>query len=498
MPFAHFAEYARHRASQLVLAIARDRIKDMVMQNRKRPSLFNVLRQNNSRRRTPDENGNDIRNSVAIALIASGMVLGGGGSSNPLTEIVLQLIAALLMAVWCLAPGEAPRRISGWVPLVCALVVALPLIQLIPLPPSIWHALPGRDVEIASLSLVGRESAWMPWSVTPSRTLAAFLAMIPALAMMWFVASLDERGRNGVLRAIAVMALVSVVLGAFQLAAPTDKVPSFYSYIHRGYVIGFQANRNAEVDVLLIGVLAATALFAGRDTRSRQRASAMIVYGAMVLVLLSGAVLSGSRGGILLIPATALFALLIVQPGGFFARRTLIGICAVALVGVLAAWVLRDNAAIGKVAARFAADKDFRTELWTDTMYAIGQYWPFGGGMGSFVQLMTPVERLEVVDPTLPSRAHNDYLEILLEGGIFGVLLIVAIATCFILMALKSWKTGVVTRAHSRFAFAAFFIVAAHSLVDYPLRSMSLAMLVGAAAGLLAPSVSARGRSNAQ
>jgi len=470
----------------------------MVMQSRKRPSLITVLRQNNSRRRTADETGNDIRHAVAISLIASGMILGGGGTSNPVTEILLQLIAALLMAVWCLAPGQAPRKVSLWVPVVCLLVIALPLIQLIPLPPSIWHTLPGRDVEIASLALVGRENSWMPWSITPGRTLAVFIAMIPPLAMMWFVAALDERGRNGVLRAIAVMALVSVVLGAFQLAAPIDKVPSFYSYIHRGYVIGFQANRNAEVDVLLIGALATTALFAGRDTRVRQQAPAMVIYAMTMMLLLSGAVLSGSRGGILLIPATALFALLIVQPGGFFARRTLIGISVIALVGLIAAWLLRDNAAIGKVAARFAADKDFRAELWTDTVYAIGQYWPFGGGMGSFIELMTPVERLEVVDPTLPSRAHNDYLEILLEGGIFGIALIAAITICLIIMALKSWKSGSVTRAHGRFAFAAFFIIAAHSLVDYPFRSMSLAMLVGAAAGLLAPAGSTRGQSNAQ
>jgi O-antigen ligase len=118
--------------------------------------------------------------------------------------------------------------------------------------------------------------------------------------------------------------------------------------------------------------------------------------------------------------------------------------------------------------------------------------------MGSFIELMTPVERLEVVDPTLPSRAHNDYLEILLEGGIFGIALIAAITICLIVMALKSWKSGSVTRAHGRFAFAAFFIIAAHSLVDYPFRSMSLAMLVGAAAGLLAPAGSTRGQSNAQ
>lgn len=450
------------------------------------PPLLRVLLRRNSRRRTPDENGRDIRVMVAMAMVAAGIVLGGGGTTNPLTEVLLQLLAAALMIAWAAAPGRAPRALSGWPLAICAIVVFLPAVQLIPLPPSIWQALPGREVERASLALVGAADRWMPWSIAPAQTLAVLLAMIPPLATMCMVASLDDDGRDNVLRVVLTLCLVSVGLGALQIAAPPGMTPTFYPYHHTGFVIGFQANKNAEVDVLLIGLLATAAVYMARPAR-RRHGTAMILTGAAALVLLFGAIFTGSRGGILLIPAAVLAALLMMQKDSIFGRRTMIVIAASALVALASAWTLRDNAALGKVAARFAADKDFRTELWTDTAYAIGQYWPVGGGMGTFVQLMTPVERLEVLDETVPSRAHNDFLELLLESGVVGPLVLAILAICVAFMIVKAMKRKEVTRPHLYFAVATFFIIAAHSVVDYPLRSMSLAMLSGVAAGLVAP-----------
>ncbi|MEO0031026.1 MAG: hypothetical protein RIS94_784 [Pseudomonadota bacterium] len=450
------------------------------------PSFFHVLRQTNSRRRTSIEAGREWRVGITILLLIAGIVLGGGGTSNPLTEVMLQLVALALVAAWAFAPGVAPRNPSGWVTTLGLLVLAVPAAQLVPLPPQLWHMLPGREVEIASLTLIGRENAWMPWTVAPALTLAVLLAMIPGLIMMWFVASLDEPAKDRLLLAVAGMALASVVLGTLQLAAPSGRTPTFYDYVHQGFVIGFQANKNAEVDLLLIGLLALAAHYARPQPRARKQALAL-AYAAAALVLLAGAILTGSRAGILLVPAAVVLALFTLPPKGLAARRTMIAVVAVAFLAIGTAWMLRDNAVLGRVALRFATDRDFRSELWTDTIFAIGQYWPFGGGMGTFTQLMTPVERLEVLDVTLPSRAHNDYLELLLESGIFGPLVIVAIIGCVGLMLRRSSQYGTLPRPHKLFALAAFFVIAAHSLVDYPMRSMSLAILAGMAAGLVVP-----------
>jgi O-antigen ligase len=451
----------------------------------RRTTLFSVLSQSNSRRLSPEEIGREWRTLLAVALVAAGLVLGGGGTSNPLTEVILQVLAALLIGVWCMTPDPAAWN-DRCLPLVWVLVLALPLVQLVPLPPSVWQALPGRELARDALTLVGKGDAWMPLSLAPAQTLAVVLAIVPPLALMGLVATLDLRGRQMVLRAIVAVCILSVIIGAFQLVAPAGQTLSFYDYIHRGWVIGFQASRNAEVDVLLIGLLSVAALYA-LGPSPRVAGSRGLLYGAVALVMIVGAIFTGSRGGIVLIPVAVLGALLMLQRGSIAGRGTLIAASGMLLAGVLAAWSLRDNVALGRVAARFAADRDFRTELWTDTLYAIGQYWPVGGGMGSFVTLMTPVERLEVVDPTLPSRAHNDYLELLLESGIVGPIVVAIVLTLLVLVAVRSWRLGPGHRVQVKFASAAIFIIAAHSLVDYPMRSMSLAMLAATAAGFLFP-----------
>ena len=61
---------------------------------------------------------------------------------------------------------------------------------------------------------------------------------------------------------------------------------------------------------------------------------------------------------------------------------------------------------------------DTRFDLWQDTLTAIGNFWPVGSGLGSFSRAILPSERFAVIDETFPNRAHNDYLEFLLEAGL--------------------------------------------------------------------------------
>ena len=121
---------------------------------------------------------------VVMAALAVALVLGGGGTTNPGTEMILQPLVALLLALPLLHPkladGLGPIPRPAWV--IAALVLVIPVLQLIPLPPAIWHSLPDRAPEIASLSLIGQADRWMPWSMAPARTFISFLAMVvPAL-----------------------------------------------------------------------------------------------------------------------------------------------------------------------------------------------------------------------------------------------------------------------------------------------------------------------------
>ena len=209
--------------------------------------------------------------------------------------------------------------------------------------------------------------------------------------------------------------------------------------------------------------------------------------GAALLVLVT-CVLTGSRTGIALIVPVLIACSFIFIPyrGAAWNRKHLAaagGLLALLLGGI---FLFNHNPALQRVAARFGVPDDSRPGLWADTWYAIGQYWPSGSGLGTFVPTFVALEPLEAVDPSIPNRAHNDYLELILEAGAPGIALFLACVLVVLFMAWRSWKGNAGERWQTLFGIATLAVVAVHSAIDYPLRSMALACLAAIAAGLLA------------
>ena len=428
---------------------------------------------------------------IAAALLALTLVLGGGGSPAPLLEIALQGGVALAALTILIASPATIQQIPTAAWRIAALVVIIPLVQLIPLPPSWWQALPGRAAQLAALELSGPADGWRALTLSPSRTLASLLAALSAMLCLVLAAALDRRGRYRLMATVAGIGVLSLLVGAAQLSGGAGNPFRFFDR-EQIFLTAFQANHNSTADLLLAAMLALAAWarhWLDRGTvqpSGWQLAAAVIVAdGVMILAL----VLAGSRAGIALLPIALVFQYLILQPDARFnwAKAGLSAIGTLAL-GIAAFFVLRHNRAIEAIAGRFDFTGEFRVELWRDSLYALGQYWPAGSGQGTFVPVMMAVERLEVVDPTLPNRAHNDYLELLIGAGLPGALVIAAVGVLVlhaIWRALRQPPAG--SRSQVLFATGTLVIMAVHSLVDYPLRSMALAALTATAVGLLIP-----------
>jgi O-antigen ligase len=429
--------------------------------------------------------------------VACAIVLGGGGTPNPTTEIILQLVFATLVVawIWLGRREEAQVRADRWTFPLIALILALPIVQLVPLPPALWQAVPGRADAAAALELVGAADAWRPLSLSPSRTLASLLAMVPAAFCIYGTASLTLAERRLVILAIVVVAVAGGLLGMIQLLSGGEGL-NFYRVFSRGWVTGFQANRNAEADVLLIALLALAVLvgsaMTGDRAGARGRKPAILLGAAVGVFLLVVTVLTGSRAGMALaLLALAVAGLIIVPTRDSDESRSLGSLLALAALPVLAGLAVLGTAVsgsipVGRALARFGETGDPRIDLWQDTMFAISQYWPAGVGMGGFGPTILAAERLEFVNRTFPNRAHNDYLEIGLESGLFGYLAVVAAGALVIAMAIRSWRALPAMRRQILFGLGALMIVGLHSAVDYPLRSMALASLAGIAAGMVA------------
>lgn len=310
-------------------------------------------------------------------------------------------------------------------------------------------------------------------------------------------ASLSLRGRALVIQVNACVALASALLGAAQVSLG-EAGPHLYAASNTG-VVGFQANKNAEADVLLIGLVALAAALApaldvgraGARASSGRRAAWIMLAGGAV-VLLFATLLTNSRMGIVLIPVAVMGAWAILAAGGvgvLGVRRPLVWLPLALMAAAGGAAVLAEvNLALGAVFSRFAVHDDFRRELWRDGWFALTRSWPSGIGVGGAEQALMAAERLEVVRPSEPNRVHNDYLEFVLEGGVLAIAVLLAGAGLAGRAAWREWRARAGDRAQIVLGCAVLAILALHSLVDYPLRSMALACLGGVAAGLLAPS----------
>jgi O-antigen ligase len=106
-------------------------------------------------------------------------------------------------------------------------------------------------------------------------------------------------------------------------------------------------------------------------------------------------------------------------------------------------------------------------------MRAVRDFLPWGSGLGSFRSVYQLYESRDQISTTYVVHAHDDYLELALELGVGGILLIIAFLAWWARAVWRAWRdadAGIYARAAS-IATAAILV---HSLVDFPLRTAAI------------------------
>src|SRR3990172_3848379 len=101
--------------------------------------------------------------SLCVVVVVASLLLGGGTRGGFLSDAILQLIAIplLFVSLWRLLETPLTKQIRMAL-FFCIAVVAIPLVQLIPLPPWLWTALPGRGPSAEAFEILGQKTPWMP------------------------------------------------------------------------------------------------------------------------------------------------------------------------------------------------------------------------------------------------------------------------------------------------------------------------------------------------
>jgi len=420
--------------------------------------------------------------AAAMALVAASFVLGGASRENLLRLMVVELVSLPLLALALRAFAHRPRRSGPTFPLILlGLVVAVPVLQLIPLPADLWTRLPGRGAELEALSAAGLRPAWAPASLAPDQTLNSALALAPPVAMFLGGLGLGAPAHRALAGLWLILALAGLALGAAQLAAPAAGPVYLYATTNPGSLVGFFANRNHEASFLLAVMPLAVALAKGA------RPMAAWLLGLFCLLAIVGLGVIGSRAGVLLAGPAILACLAIawrsgpafVRPWGTLAAA---GAACAAVAGVA---LLGPTPILQRFGGHIASE--FRFQAWPQVIAAADPFLPLGAGVGAFDRVFRAAEPLEMVGPTYFNHAHNDYLELWLETGWIGAALLAAFLIWLARAGWSAWARGGEPGASLRPAAAVTIILLLlHSAVDYPLRTTALATLFAFCCAVLA------------
>lgn len=425
---------------------------------------------------------------LTASLMIVAALAGGASQMHSLRLALVELVGLALLAA-CLiqklyADGPTVHSRHAFAATLSVLVVAIPLVQLVPLPPAVWTNLPGREQLTLALGVVGMEPGWAPISLAPDQTWKAALALIPPLGMVCAVVGL---GADRAGRLIWVLGAITAVNIAWGLAQAATAAPVLYLWpsTDAGAVSGLFANRNHFATLCLM-ILPFAAVRIGYGLRHRKFGLEICCWVVLAAISLLALLIIGSRAGIVLLPPLVLLSVLAAWIAA--GRPRISGRLFLISAGVIVVVVGLGVLAAQPTLARFGvAGVDVgRLGGWPIVVDAAQSFLPVGSGVGSFDTVYRSVEPMERLTPLYFNHAHNEYLEIWLETGWLGVVATMAFLVWFARRSWTAWLGQAATaRDLQRAASLAILICLLHSVADYPMRTEMILVTFSFACGLL-------------
>jgi O-antigen ligase len=403
------------------------------------------------------------------------------------------------------SPENAQNVRSTQKPLFVAagLFFCMLVVQLTPLPPSFTSPW----LEANGLSLVaggrGDSTAWRTLSLTPEPTWGTLPSIIAPVALFAAVSQLTAAARFRLVAIVIAVATLGLLLGFMQIAQGPQSGLRFFHFTNPTEAVGFFANRNHFAAQLYVALVFAAVSFSfvaqdfvKRGTLDSRGILWFVGAGVLLIAMIAGLALARSRAGLVLtaVAIAGIAAVFVREERGAGAGRSSrsrsVRRITFAVLGL--AVLFATQFGLQRVMTRLEADTlgDLRLALTPTTLRTGLESLPFGTGLGSFVRVYGVKETDEDLFTGYANRAHNDWAELLLETGVFGI----AIGALFFWWLAKrviaAWRPREAARADhhltlQRAASNVIGLLLAHSLVDYPLRTTALVSVFALACALL-------------
>lgn len=428
---------------------------------------------------------------IAFAFFVALVALMGGGSRSDIQSLVVLRPSAVLFlayALFCIT-SEQVREIKAPLLIVAALML-LALLQLVPLPASLWSGLPAREPIVEISAVLGMSDIARPLSLDPNRTWNTLFALFIPLAAVALAGIQAPSYRKLLLPVLVAVGLLSAAFGFLQAIGASGL--RLYAITHEDYPVGLFANKNHQAVMLLFLMVVGSWLASGSDPR-RYSPNAL-VGGALtlILVLFPLLILTGSRAGLALsVPALALCAWFlfhapatqnILRRAGArskFVVGTIAGVMIVPLVSVFAVLATSGRKTALSRLFEVEAAEEARWSVFPLLVRMVRDFLPFGAGFGSFENVFNIYEPSEALSTRYMNQAHNDLLQLVLEGGLPALAILLVALGWLILSCWRLWRSSPREgRMAALFFGGSIALWLAASLVDYPLRTPLVATLV--------------------
>ncbi|MGV8921403.1 MAG: O-antigen ligase family protein [Pseudomonas sp.] len=418
-------------------------------------------------------------------------MLGGVTVDDTSADELLQLAAlpVIAWATWRLSAERISRTMTMALALM-ALLIALPLWQLLPLPHALGMAGAARPDLAADLAVAGVPIAKTHASLSVLATERSLWSLLPALAL--FLGALMLRGQavRRILQLVLGLVLASAAFAFYQLSLPDGSSLLLYTSWGRNFG-GVFVNPNHQGTALAMGAVIALAMFMDGRRRARQH--------------------GGYRHWLYAAVCASCFAMIPMVNGSAAVLLLLVGLVAVSVtLGVrdwkssrrkpkgmvpVAAAILMGMVVLSSAVAWQRVDQD--RQIFATTTVKIGkQFAPLGTGMGTFVPIYAQYQDLKQARSETINHAHDEYAQWWLEGGVPALLVLAAALGLFgwtgwqVLARMPSRRLRTVAAA----SWTCLLLLLLHSVVDFPLRTTTLMATAGLLAGLLFNTVNASRR----
>lgn len=380
------------------------------------------------------------------ATLVVALVIGGGTKTGLSTDTIVQLLAITASTIVCVRHMKRPidRRVF-WFMIAAGLAV---IVQLLPIATD-WtrstqgilpgeHPLPGLETMTISLGL-GRTIEVAGYFLT----LCLFLTAVLKLRF-------DQA--YGLIPFFLAGVVLNLTAGLIQYSySGRAIVTDLFSYDLKA---GFFVNVNHFSSLIFTSIPIAFVYFI--ETNRLLMLALYIIVALLVLLA------AGSTAGVLIGFAITVLSIVIL----FQRNRT-------GILMVLAGAIILGIYSLG-LWARLEVE-DFSTgygrlEFARTTLEGIRDNLLFGIGYGNFVTGYPSYEKSEMIFRTYVNHAHNEYLELVFEGGLMAAVLIVVFFVLFLWRFLETIQWPL----HKAATLSILFILV-HCVVDYPLRTLGVA-----------------------